>query len=113
MSEPKRYVISLSQIQGQPGELVGDRILLLNEVDKLGVPIPTTFVITSQAFDDFIVAADLVSYISERINNVDYTKQRQIKQNAREIREAIMRSPMPDIIAQPIEKAYSGMGGNV
>ncbi|MBW7953379.1 hypothetical protein H3C67_01190 [Candidatus Dojkabacteria bacterium] len=111
MSEPKRYVVSTTQVNEATGPFVGDRANLLAEIEKVGVPIPTSFVVTNQAFDDFIVGADLVPFISERINNIDYTNKKKVKQSSKEIQEAIINARIPDIVSLPIEKAYSGLGG--
>lgn len=110
-NQPKKYIISLSQVNPENSILVGERALLLHELEKLNIPIPQSFVLTTSAFDDFVVANDLVMYISSRINDIDYASDRNIKRSANEIQKEIMKSKLPDLIMEPLTRAYDGLGG--
>ncbi|MFQ5492918.1 MAG: PEP/pyruvate-binding domain-containing protein [Candidatus Dojkabacteria bacterium] len=111
VGKPKQYVVSLSQIDKDGSKLVGERALLLREVSGHGIPVPSSFVITTEAFDDFIIANDLVSFISAHINEVDYTSEKSVRKTASAIQSAIVEAKVPDLIKSPLEKVYSGIGG--
>ncbi len=111
LDDVKKYVISLSQIDEANANIVGERALLLHEIDKLGIPVPQTFVITTQAFDDFIIGNNLVEFISQRINEINYSNKRSVRKSADEIQKEILKGSIPEIVKAPIDKSYSGLGG--
>jgi phosphoenolpyruvate synthase/pyruvate phosphate dikinase len=111
LDDVKKYVISLSQIDEANANIVGERALLLHEIDKLGIPVPQTFVITTQAFDDFIIGNNLVEFISQRINEINYSNKKSVRRSADEIQKEILKGSIPEILQAPIGKSYSGLGG--
>lgn len=112
-SLPKKYIIGFSQTDhAQSMDAIG---LLAQRLQKLvsnAIPIPLGFTVTSHAFDDFLIANSLIEFISTRINNTDYANHSEIKRSSGEIQHAIRTGHMPDIIKNPILKAYSGLGYN-
>jgi phosphohistidine swiveling domain-containing protein len=111
INQRKQYVISVSNLNESPLELVGAFAQDIDKIQKLSINTPNGFVITSQAFDDFLIANDLLEYISPRINDVDYDDKNSVKKASEEIMHAIMISVVPDIISAPILQAYSNLSG--
>jgi len=111
LTNQKQYVLNLANLGSVKSELVGD-LAIFNRLElEKGINLPIGFVVTTTAFDDFLVANDLVDFIGPRINDTDYSDHEQLKKNSREIREAIKQATMPDLLSTPILKAYSGLSG--
>ncbi|HLD03921.1 MAG TPA: PEP/pyruvate-binding domain-containing protein, partial [Candidatus Dojkabacteria bacterium] len=111
LGKKKQYVITITQTSDEVNELVGKLALELNQMQQLGVSILSGFVVTSTAFDDFLVANDLVSFIAPRINDLNYNDEFTVKKASEEIRQIIASSVVPDMVKNPILKAYAGLSG--
>lgn len=107
----KQYIINLSNLGNARTEVVGELAFSMRDMLSVGITIPPGFIITSTAFDDFLVANDLVELVGSRINDTDYTNINAVKKAASEIGQLIRKATMPQIIADPIAKAYGGMSG--
>lgn len=107
----KQYVITLAGINGASEDLVGILAKDIETVQKLGINTPVGFVLTTQAFDDFLIANDLLDFISPRINDIDYENEGSVKKASDEIRHAINNAIFPEILSGPILQAYSGLSG--
>jgi len=90
LGKKKQYVITITQTSDEVNELVGKLALELNQMQQLGVSILSGFVVTSTAFDDFLVANDLVSFIAPRINDLNYNDEFTVKKASEEI-EALQK----------------------
>ncbi len=107
----KQYIINLANLNAVKGEDVGELALSIRDQLSLGIPVPPGFVLTSTAFDDFLIANDIVDIVGSKINDTDYTNIEAVKKAANEITQLIKKATMPQIIADPIAKAYGGMSG--
>jgi phosphohistidine swiveling domain-containing protein len=107
----KQYVLSISNLTNATTDVVGQFAYDLERIQLLGVNTPNGFVITTHAFDDFLIANDLLDYISPRINDIDYDDKNSIKQASEEIIHIIKTAIMPPLISEPILQAYSGLSG--
>src|SRR3989338_6512674 len=111
LGKKKQYVITITQTSDEVNELVGKLALELNQMQQLGVSILSGLVVTYTAFDDFLVANDLVSFIAPRINDLNYNDEFTVKKASEEIRQIIASSVVPDMVKNPILKAYAGLSG--
>lgn len=111
LSNQKQYIVNLANLGSSQSELVGELALAFQNQLSAGIPIPMGYVVTATAFDDFLIANDLIDYIGPKINDADYTNVESIKKVAQEIRQVIHKASIPQIIADPIAKAYGGMSG--
>jgi len=111
LRERKYYIVNLANLGSIKDEDIG--ILGINLKGLLGekINIPFGFILTTHAFDDFLLANDLVEYIAPRINDLDYNDIDSIKKSSEEIQKAVMAGRFPDLIREPIERAYGGLSG--
>ncbi|MEI7578644.1 MAG: PEP/pyruvate-binding domain-containing protein [bacterium] len=111
LGNPKKYVLTFSQVGEDDLELVGEKILRLRRAEQAGINLPLGFAITSTAFDDFLTANDLVDYIAPRINEVDLEDLHQAKKSGEDIQQAIRAGTIPEIVLKPIIQAYNNLSG--
>lgn len=111
MDKPIQYTISFSHFTNNDNELVGVEALELHQLAKSNIPLPQGFVITSKAFDDYLVANDLVQAIGDLMGSFDVNNKSQIRTASKEITNLILAGKFPQIISSPIIKSYKNLSG--
>jgi len=109
LRERKYYLVNLANLSSVNDDDIGSLGIALKHLLSENINIPFGFIITTSAFDDFLVANDLVDFIAPRINDIDYSNLGQIQENSKQIQEAIKNGKFPDLIKDPIEKSYAGL----
>jgi len=109
--QKRQYIVSLSAINHAPIELIGKLATDIEVLQLLSINTPIGFIVTSHAFDDFLIGNDLFDYISPRINDIDYSDEKTIKKASDEIRHAIMNGVFPELVSTPILQSYSNLSG--
>ncbi len=107
----KQYIVNLANLVNSNQESVGQLAFFIKSALEKGITLPVGFVLTTKAFDDFLIANDLVDKIGSIINSLDYQDIDQIQIASESIHEAFKKSVFPDLIKQPLKKAYSGFVG--
>lgn len=111
LGKPKHYIISPKDISSDDLELVGEKAVNLKELHDLEIPVPEFFVLTSVAFDDFVIAANLVEKVGSeiaRLNDLDETLALQVSEH---VQEFISQSSFPSTILSPLVQAYRSLSG--
>ena len=86
---------------------VGAKMSRLCEIhNRLGIPIPDGFCLTSRCFEEFLSQANLYSRIEEAISSIDFNDIEQVQQASRVIQALIIASPIPDLIEKTILNEY-------
>jgi phosphoenolpyruvate synthase/pyruvate phosphate dikinase len=112
MSTSEPYVIYPEQISAQDIGSAGREGVTLSIVKRSGIAIPPTFILTAKAFDDFIVAADLIDGISESLHKVHPFQKKQAQQSFEEIFDLIMNASLPRELERKIIEGYRSLGGH-
>ncbi|MFS8130833.1 MAG: PEP/pyruvate-binding domain-containing protein [Candidatus Dojkabacteria bacterium] len=103
------YVLNLGNVKEKDFELVGKEALLHSYVYLANVPTPSSFVITTVAFDDFLTAADLIQPISMALRKVRPFIRETAVEASEIITNAILTAKLPSIIERPIVEAYRNL----
>jgi pyruvate,water dikinase len=82
---------------------------MLRELASVGVQVPGGFALTVEAFHRHLRGAQLESSIYETLDRLDVTDTQALSTTARSIRDAIIRSPLPDDVANAAREAYAVM----
>ena len=86
---------------------VGGKMSRLCEIhNRLLIPIPNGFCITSRFFDDFLSQGDLNLQIGKAISSIDYNDNEQIQQASQVIQALIISSPIPSLLENIIINNY-------
>lgn len=108
VSEPpgsKNYILNVGQITEHELELGGEKALNLGNLSKLGAPILNGFLISSQAFDDFLFANGLIPVFSE-INRNFLRGEIGSSKAEQEISKLIYSATYPKLLGEVLYRAY-------
>lgn len=102
--------LSFEAIDPADNGLVGGKAAGLARLVAAGFPVPPGFVITTQAYEQFLEAAGLLPRFSAILAAVDYSQAPDVEAKAREIREIIEAAPVPESVLGEIRVAYGALG---
>lgn len=78
----------------------------LGEMFKAGFPVPPGFVVTAQAYFEFISNAGIAGEIVRKIDAIDVENTEQLQETSKGIRELIVEAPMDKKLKDDIRKSY-------
>lgn len=112
------YSYKIDEITVEKSREVGAKMSRLCEVhNKLGIPIPDGFSLTSRCFDEFLETGGLYKKIDEALGSIDFNDINQVQQVSRVIQALVVSSPIPEAVEQAILREYDDLskkyGGNV
>ena len=104
---PKPYSYRIDEITMDNMREVGGKMSRLCEIhNKLLIPIPDGFCITSRFFIDFLLQGDLYLQIDKAISSIDFNSNEQVQQVSQVIQALIISSPIPQLIEKIIFNNY-------
>lgn len=101
-----KYVKWLSELSKASGSVAGGKGANLAEMYNSGFPVPPAFCITAQAFEAYLKAAGLKDEIKKIITETDIDNTKELDENAKKIRDIIIKSEIPDDMQEEIIEAY-------
>ncbi len=102
------YIIALEDASGE-NKNIGVKAARLGEMIRAGLPVPTGFVITSDAFELFLRANRIEERIKE-IDEVSIENTDELNKRSRELEELIITREIPDTIRREIRDSYENVG---
>ncbi len=103
----RAYSYRIDEITLHHTREVGGKMSRLCEIhNKLLIPIPDGFCITSRFFEDFLAQGDLYSQIDNAISSIDFNDNSQIQQVSQVIQALIIATPIPQLIEKIILNNY-------
>jgi len=82
----------------------------LGELTQSNIPVPPGFIVTSEAYFDFIKTTRLDDYISSILKGLDVNDSADLLKRAEQVKEKISTAAMPEYIAEEIRAAYDKLG---
>lgn len=107
----KKYILWFKDADKDDIALVGGKGANLGEMVSFGIPVPDGFIVTSEAYYDFLEENKLRSFIHMRLKITDVHDPKQLTATAEKIQETINRGRVPDEVSRQIISAYEKMGG--
>ena len=107
-------VLWFHQIDLEDVSLVGGKGGNLGEMYQLGIPVPNGFVVTANAYFQFIEDNNLKPKIKDILKTTDVDQPDQLADASKKIRALIKKSPISHSLSLEIMKSYkklSGFGG--
>jgi len=89
---------------------VGGKGANLGEMTNARMPVPPGFIVTSEAYYEFLEAFHIVDKIRVLLEPLDTGNSKQLQQVATEIKQLILGIAIPQEIAEEIKKAYKKLG---
>jgi pyruvate,water dikinase len=90
--------------------LAGGTGVNLGRLSGAGFPVPDGFVVTTQAYRDFLATAGLSTGITEQLTGLDYRDVDAVESAAARIRSLITSTELPEATAAEISEAYRALG---
>jgi len=110
MEEGRKTVVWFNEVTKEDVPLVGGKGANLGEMTNAHIPVPPGFIVTADAYFDFLRQANLITRIRELLEPVDVNDSKQLQQVAAQVRQIISSAAMPLEIAKEIEQTYIKMG---
>jgi len=102
----KKLLVWFEEVDKHDVGLVGGKGANLGEMVNAKFPIPYGFIVTSQAYFDFIKEAKLEKKIKDLLSIVNYNNQDELHQTSNNIKELIIKTPFPESLAHQVIKYY-------
>jgi pyruvate, water dikinase len=102
----KGYIAWLSELSKEDIKFVGGKGANLGEMFNAKFPVPQAFVVTTEAFYYFLKKTGIEQSINDVLNRIDVDDTHSLTEKAKEIREMITESTMPEDLSSEILEAY-------
>jgi len=89
--------------------LVGGKGANLGEMSQAKIPVPPGFIVTADAYYDFIQVNGLTEKIVAALQGLDTNDSKMLQQASAQIKQDILNASMPTDTAKAIEEAYNRM----
>jgi rifampicin phosphotransferase len=107
----KPFILPLSDPQADL-EMVGGKGMSLAKLARAGLPVPSGFHVTTEAYRDFVTLNNLQPGIEAALASVDVSQPQTMETAAKEITALFTAAPIPDEIANAIVHGYASLPGN-
>lgn len=104
------YIREVSSIKEEELEFVGKQALLFRDISNKSILIPQAFVISSKAFDDFLLENDLVDQIISHLSEVE-SDPKSLPRVSKFITKLIREADMPSGIEKELKIYYKKLSG--
>jgi len=105
-----RWVARFSELTAADDTLVGGKAAHLGEMlNKLGLPVPEGFAVTTYAFQEFMRINDLWNMIERIMISADMGETSDLYWASEEIKEFVLRSALPKDLEKALQAAYENL----
>lgn len=102
----KQYVSWIDEVTKEDISSVGKKAAELGEMSRAKLPIPLGFIITTQAFTDFLKHNKLNEIIEQTLNLVNFENSHEIAQASSHIETLISKAEIPNSVVEQIVHYY-------
>ncbi|OGK10104.1 hypothetical protein A2767_00590 [Candidatus Roizmanbacteria bacterium RIFCSPHIGHO2_01_FULL_35_10] len=103
---PKKAIVWFDEVNKGDVGLVGGKGANLGEMTNANLPVPYGFIVTSNAYFDFIKKSNLEHKIKEVISIINYDNPNELQQASAHIKKLIIDSDMPVKLSHTIISYY-------
>ena len=110
MNEGQKAIVWFNEVTKKDVALVGGKGANLGEMINANIPVPPGFIVTADAYFDFLKQTKIIDKLRGLIEPLDVNDSKKLQETAAEVRQIILDAPMPKEIAEEIRKSYVEMG---
>ncbi len=104
------FIVGLDRIDKTRTDEAGSKMANLGEIrNRLALPVPNGFTITSHAFREFIRSGELQSEIDRLLQSSPAERMDDLFSLSGQIQQMIIRSPLPEAIEEAIRAAFRAL----
>ncbi|MCX8008139.1 MAG: phosphoenolpyruvate synthase [Patescibacteria group bacterium] len=107
----KKYVAWFKEVNKDDLALVGGKGANLGEMIQAGFPVPDGFIVTSDAYYQFLDEDNLRSVIHETLAVIDVNNTDELEEAAKKVQDIITHANFPKDVAKDIIDAYFALSG--
>jgi len=108
-----QYIRWFNEINKDDIPMVGGKGANLGELTQKGLEVPPGFCVTAEAYKYFIEKSNLSGVIREKIEKLDVEDSAELQKVSKEIRDLIVKQPIPQDLADEIKTAYDQFNNNI
>jgi pyruvate,water dikinase len=108
-----KQIVWFSEVGKKDIPLVGGKGANLGEMTKAGLPVPPGFVVTADAYFNYVKKSGLEKKLMVLLKNCDPENSKKLQSVSRDIKRLIMATPLPKNLEQEIADAYETMGDDI
>ena len=106
MDESRKAIVWFNEVTKDDVPSVGGKGANLGEMTNANIPVPPGFIVTANAYFDFLQQAKIIDKIRELLKPLDANDSKQLQQVAAEVKQVILDATMPPELAIEIKEAY-------
>ena len=111
MDPSPKAIVWFNEVGKDDVSSVGGKGANLGEMTNANIPVPPGFIVTANAYFDFLQETKITNNIRALLQPLDANDSKQLQQIAGEVKQAILDAAMPRTLADEIKEAYIKMGG--
>ena len=104
------FTLPFSELSKTDTHSAGGKGASLGEMTQAGIPVPPGFVITTNAFDNFILETKLHHEIQAQLDGLNHHELENIQKASESIQALILDAKIPETITQGLLSAYRDLG---
>lgn len=101
-----RNIVWFKEVGKDDGALVGGKGANLGELTNAGLPVPPGYIITADAYFDYVKSTDLEQKISSELKGFDKENSRDLQERAEKCQKLILDTPLPEVLKTEILESY-------
>ncbi len=110
MSKSQKAIVWFNEVSKDDVPLVGGKGANLGEISRANIPVPPGFIVTANAYVDFLNRTKIADKIKQLLRPLDANDSKQLQQTANQIKQIILDAAMPAELATEIKEAYKKIG---
>lgn len=108
-----KQIVWFSEVGKKDIPLVGGKGANLGELTKAGLPVPPGFIVTADAYFNYVKKTGLEKKLMALLKDVDPEDSKKLQSISRDIKRLIMATALPKNLEQEIADAYEAMGDDI
>jgi len=113
MRPGQKVIVWFNEVTKEDVATVGGKGANLGEMTRARIPVPPGFIVTANAYFDFLEKSRLTDKINKLLKPLNPDNSNQLHQIAGQVKQLIIDTHIPTEIAVEIEQAYKKMGGGL
>ena len=106
MQKTAEAIVWFNQVNKEDIPIVGGKGANLGEMTAASIPVPPGFIVTANAYYEFIQSSNIQPKIKSLLENLNVEDSKALSAAAGEVKSLIMNAPIPDALVQKIKDAY-------
>ena len=110
MRSHRKNIVWFNEVTKNDIPLVGGKGANLGEMTNAGIPVPPGFIVTADAYYQFLKEAELTEKIRNLLAPLDPNNSKQLQSISVKVKDLIVKAKMPPDLAKEIRQHYVEMG---